>query len=89
LYEAALGGLEGSVASLSNSVAALQAGVSEAEAELGKMRSRVGELEGVVQRITALGGDELKRRCVECGACRAVQSVLQGLTRRLFMVGMR
>jgi outer membrane murein-binding lipoprotein Lpp len=64
IYAAAVGGLEGVVSKLKSSVADLQKEVEAASSDLARTRSRVQDLEGHVQRMHALGADELKRRSV-------------------------
>jgi len=62
IYDAAMGGLEGVVSKLQTSVAELQKGVETASSDLDKTRNRVQELEGHVQRMQAMGAEELKHR---------------------------
>lgn len=57
-----MGGLEGVVSKLQTSVTELQKGVETASSDLDKTRNRVQELEGHVQRMQAMGPEELKRR---------------------------
>lgn len=64
VYDAAVGGLEGVVSKLQSSVTDLQKDVEAASSDLSKTRSRVQDLEGHVQRMQAMGADELKRRSV-------------------------
>jgi hypothetical protein len=62
IYDAAVGSLEGMVSKLQSSVTDLQKDVEAASNDLDKTRSRVQDLEGLVQRMQAMGADELKRR---------------------------
>lgn len=62
VYDAAIGGLEGVVSKLQGSVAELQKEVEDAGSDLEKTRRRVQELEGLAQRMQAMGAEELKRR---------------------------
>lgn len=62
VYDAAMGGLEGMVSKLQGFVTDLQKEVEDAGANLEKTRKRVQELEGLAQRMQAVGADELKRR---------------------------
>lgn len=62
MYDAAMGGLEGVVSKLQGRVAELQKEVQDADADLEKTRRRVQELEGLAQRMQAVGAEELKRR---------------------------
>lgn len=64
IYDAAMGGLEGMVSKLQSSVADLQKDVDAAGTDLEKTRNRMQDLEGHVQRMQAMGAEELKRRLV-------------------------
>jgi chromosome segregation ATPase len=62
VYDAAVGGLEGVVSRLQSAVADTQKDVEAAGSDLEKTRSRVQDLEGHLQRMQAVGAEELKRR---------------------------
>lgn len=62
VYDAAVGGLEGLVSRLQSAVADTQKDVEAAGSDLEKTHSRVQDLEGHLQRMQAVGAEELKRR---------------------------